>query len=198
MLGRIEEIATTLSSYEDIDYSPVYEWDINLEGFTIFNVKDQPAADVKKGSAIKRKGFTFYEGIKLRMYGRISANFPPYYLEDMDEFELSQSEIFDLDGIQYCTHAIVMDLSDNSISDISLLWGLTLLQELNLSYNRIEEIEALANLRNLRTLNLSNNGIKDISYLLNLPNLEFVDLAGTRVPASQIRELEDSGICVKK
>jgi Leucine-rich repeat (LRR) protein len=73
-----------------------------------------------------------------------------------------------------------------------------LLQELNLSYNRIEEIEALANLRNLRTLNLSNNGIKDISYLLNLPNLEFVDLAGTRVPASQIRELEDSGICVKK
>jgi hypothetical protein len=64
MLGRIEEIATTLSSYEDIDYSPVYEWDINLEGFTIFNVKDQPAADVKKGSAIKRKGFTFYEGFQ--------------------------------------------------------------------------------------------------------------------------------------
>lgn len=198
LLGKIEEIASTLSSYEDIDYSPVYEWDINLNDFTIINTRPDQASDegfVITGEA-QQEGCTFYEGIQRRMLGNTSTGFPTYYLEDLDEFELSQSGIRDLDGVQYCVHAVVMDLSENSITDLSLLWDLTQLEELNLSGNCVEDIECLANLRNLKTLNLSHNAVRDISYLLLLPKLEYVDLTGTRVTQSQIDKLEESGVTV--
>jgi Leucine-rich repeat (LRR) protein len=200
MLSKIEEIASTLSSYEDIDYSPVYEWDIDLNNFTIINTRsknsDEESTDVIDESRAGQQGCTFYEGIQLRMFGDTSTGFPSYYLEDLDEFELSQSGISDLDGVQHCTHAIVMDLSGNSISDISLLWNLTLLEELNLSGNYIHEIDSLVNLRNLKTLNLSHNAVRDVSYLLHLPCLEYVDLTGTKVNQSQINKLEETGVTV--
>lgn len=196
LLGKIEEIASTLSSSEDIDYSPVYEWDIDLNAFTIIDGQERVHRKAGAGHAGRPKGYTFYEGMEMRMLGNTCKGFPPYYLEDLDEIELAQSGINDLEGVQYCKHAVVMDLSDNSISDITLLWNLTGLEELNLSGNRIENIETLANLRNLKSLNLSNNNVKDISYLSDLPKLEFVDLCGTKVTGSQIRDLEESGIVV--
>ena len=79
-------------------------------------------------------------------------DFPPYYLEDLEDIELSQSGITDLDGVQYCIHTFTMDLSDNTIRDITLLWDLPLLEELNLSYTEIEDIDVLSNLRNLRII----------------------------------------------
>jgi len=195
-LSRIEEIAATLTSYEDIDYSPVYEWDVNLEGFTIINLGESGHTEQKRQRRAGKRGCTFYNAIKIRMYGKTTVGFPPHYLEDQEEFELSQSGINDLDGVQYCIHATTMDLSDNAISDISLLWGLKLLENLNLSDNRIEDIDSLANLRNLKTLNLSNNAIRDVSVLLNLNKLEYVELTGTRVSPDQIHELEETGIKV--
>lgn len=200
MLGKIEEIASTLSSYEDIDYSPVYEWDLDLNDFTIINTRARNSSDDGYDTVAEvqtsRGGCTFYEGIQRRMLGDTSIGFPPYYLEDLDEFELSQSGIKDLDGVQYCRHAIVMDLSENSISDISLLWDLTMLEDLNLSGNLVEEIDTLVNLRNLKTLDLSHNSVSDVSYLLHLPKLEYVDLTGTRVSQLQINKLEASGVTV--
>jgi hypothetical protein len=195
MLGRIEEIAATLSSYEDIDYSPVYEWDVNADGFNIV-ADNNPNRSEKQDHPKKKRHFNFYDAVKIRMYGNIKAEFPSHYLEDIEEFELAQSEINDLDGVQFCIHATSMDLSGNAINDISLLWGLTLLEELDLSDNKLEEIEILVNLRNLKSLNLSNNAVKDISYLLHLPKLEYVDLTGLKVHPSYIRDLEESGVTV--
>ncbi len=196
LLARIDEIAATLASYEDIDYSPVYDWDINLEGFTIINTRntDQMQPPIRHS----KRGYSFFEALKIRIYGKETVSLMPHYLEDLDEFELSQSGINDLEGIQYCIHAVNMDLSDNSISDLSLLWGLKRVEELNLSDNKIEEIEPLINLTNLRSLNLSNNAIKDISGLLVLSRLEYVDITGNRISSEQIRQLEDSGITVVK
>jgi hypothetical protein len=196
LLGRIEEIAATLSGYEDIDYSPVYEWDVNLEGFTVITVKESGQTRPKYKTVNHRKVHTFYDAVKIRMYGRTNVSFPPHYLEDMEEFELSQSGINDLDGVQYCIHATIMDLSDNTISDISQLWDLKLLEELNLSDNKIEDIGMLANLRNLKTLNLSDNPVRDVSSLFNLDKLDYVDLKGTHVPDKQIRKIEEQGVTV--
>jgi Leucine-rich repeat (LRR) protein len=195
LLGRIEEIASTLSSFEDIDYSPVYEWDVNADGFNIVADSD-PIRPEKQQQFKKRRYYNFYDAVKIRMYGNTKMEFPSHYLEDFDEFELAQSDINDLDGIQYCVHASSMDLSGNAINDISLLWGLTLLEELNLADNQLEDIDSLANLRNLKTVNLSNNGIKDISPLLKLSKLEFVDLSGLKIPHGQLSELEELGITV--
>jgi Leucine-rich repeat (LRR) protein len=195
-LGKIDEIAATLATYEDIDYSPVYEWDINLENFTIINTGGNVVEEKTRRVVSKKRFYSFYEGVQMRIFGDLNVGFPTYYLEDLDEFELSQSGINDLDGIQYCLHAIVIDLSENAISDITPLWKLTQLEELNLSDNEIEDIETLSNLTNLKSLNLSNNSIRDISYLLELPKLEYVNLTGTKVNQSQVEELEEAGVTV--
>lgn len=194
-LERLEEISALIESFEDIDYSPVYAWDFDSEGFT---VKSETGQKLKNETLNTRKNklVTFYEAIKIRQYGHTKISFPAYYLEDIDEFEMASSDINDLDGIQYCLHAVNVDLSDNFIDDLRHLENLGLIEMLNLSDNRIADIDSLEYLTNLRELNLSNNRIQDISPLFSLENLEFVDLTGNRIPPASLRKLTEKGINV--
>jgi Leucine-rich repeat (LRR) protein len=193
-LGSIEEIASTLSSNEDIDYSPVYEWDINTDDFIIISQDEKPTKEKSFTKERRNRGISFYNAVKIRMYGNTRTEFPHHYLEDIDEIELSQSGIDNLDGVQYCIHAVSLDLSGNRIEDISWLWGLSMLEEVNLSDNRISDIDTLSNLKKIRTLYLSNNLINDISPLFTLEKLEYVELTGNRVPAAQVKEMTDLGV----
>ena len=194
-LERLEEISALIESFEDIDYSPVYAWDFDNEGFT---VKSETGQKLKNETLNTRKNklVTFYEAIKIRQYGHTKISFPAYYLEDIDEFEMASSDINDLDGIQYCLHAVNVDLSDNFIDDLRHLENLGLIEMLNLSDNRIADIDSLEYLTNLRELNLANNRIHDISPLFSLDNLEFVDLSGNRIPPASLRKLKEKGINV--
>jgi Leucine-rich repeat (LRR) protein len=195
-LERLEEISATLESLEDIDYSPVYAWDFDEDSFT---VKSDSGKKQKPGNLNNRKNkpVTFYEAVKIRQYGHTKISFPVYYLEDIDEFEMASSDINDLDGIQYCIHAVNVDLSDNFIDDLRNLENLGLIEMLNLSDNRIENIDPLEYLINLRELNLANNKVTDISPLFSLENLEFVNLTGNPVQPLQIRKLRNQGITVE-
>lgn len=209
-LQRIDEIAKSLNSFEDIDYSPVYEWDTEAEGYTITNDKgyfgydDGNKLDDMRGikdndranHSTKSRGVDFYDAIKLRQYGNLEIEFPPYYLEDVDEFELSSCNIVDLDGVQFCKHARTIDVSDNHIIDISLLSGLTLLEELNLSDNKVGSIDSLSNLINLRKLYLSNNQVEDITSLLELEMLDYADLSGNNISQEQVNMLMELGVKV--
>lgn len=194
-LERLEEISATLESLEDIDYSPVYAWDFGDDGFT---VQSDSGKKNKTGNLSDRKNkpVTFYEAVKIRQYGNTKISFPAYYLEDIDEFEFTESDINDLDGIQYCIHAVNVDLSDNRIADLRLLENLGMIEMLNLSDNRITDIDSLEYLTNLRELNLANNRIQDISPLFSLENLEFVDLTGNKISAAYLRKLREKGINV--
>lgn len=196
LLGRLEEIASRLSMTEDIDYSPVYEWDFNTEGFRIVDLNNPVEYENKTTIKNGHKCFTFYEAFQMRMIGTTSVDFPPYYFEDIEEIEMSQSGIDDLQGVQYCIHAKELDLSGNSISDISLLWGLSSLEKVDLSDNRISVIDTLSNLQNVNTLNLSYNPLNDISALLQLSNLEYIELTATKVNRAGIMALEELGITV--
>jgi len=192
-LERIEEISNSLNSYEDIDYSPVYDWDIETDGFTIIHDNDKKQAKATSKNPIE---YDFYNAIKMRHYGHLDVEFPSYYLEDIDEFELSSCYINDLDGVQFCIHAKTMDLSDNMIVDLSPINGLERLEELNLADNLIGDIDALGYLVKLKSVNLSNNRIEDISPLLELENLEYVDLTGNPILSEQIKMLTDLEIKV--
>ena len=194
-LERIEEIATSLNSYEDIDYAPVYEWDLNTEGFSIINI-NEPSEPHKVKTHTKPVGYTFYEAIKLREYGDLDMDFLPLYLEEIEEFELSSSDLNDLDGVQYCIHARSIDVSNNRISDLSPLIGLRELEELNLSDNQVGIIDELSSLKNLKSVLLTNNYIDDISPLFELKNLEYVELSGNHIDCDQINKLSDAGITV--
>lgn len=194
-LERIEEIAASLYSYEDIDYAPVYEWDFETEGFTIIN-DIQPVEIVRTKTQTKLIGYAFYDAIKIREYGHTDVEYPSFYLEDIEEFELSSSDINDLDGVQFCTNAKTIDVSNNRISDLTPLTCLTNLEELNLSDNKIGYIDALSNLVNLKSVQLSDNFIEDVSPLFGLEKLEYVDLSGNKVDAEQINILMGFGITV--
>ncbi|MGE0019858.1 MAG: leucine-rich repeat domain-containing protein [Draconibacterium sp.] len=195
-LERIEEMASALESLEDIDYSPVYAWDFADDGFSVQSDSDKKNMNGKLSDR-KNKPVTFYEAVKIRQYGHTKISFPAYYLEDIDEFEMASSDINDLDGIQYCIHAVNIDLSDNFIDDLRHLENLGLIEMLNLSDNRISDIDSLEYLTNLRELNLANNQIQNISPLFSLAYLEFVDLSGNPVQSGQIRRLRNKGITVE-
>lgn len=193
VIQDIEEIAANIESFEDIDYHPEYVWDAGSAGFG-FHRNNR-----KKAHAQPQKhfdGYTFYEAIQIRQYGDTNTSFPTYYLEDMDEVELSESEISDLDGAEYCIHTFSMDLSGNLITDLSPLSTLQQLQELNLSGNKLSYIDALGNLQQLRSVDLSNNTIDDISPLFEIATLEYADLTGNRIPTAQLNELRDLGVTV--
>ncbi|HCY41653.1 MAG TPA: hypothetical protein DHV48_09910 [Prolixibacteraceae bacterium] len=195
VIQDIEEISANIESYEDIDYEPEYVWDLKDAGFSYF--QDKKKKYRSKVQKTKSKGYSFYEAMQIRQYGDTDTNFPTYYLEDMDEVELSESEIDNLDGVEYCIHTISMDLSGNSITDISPLADLERLQELNLANNQIGYIDALGNLRQLKSIDLSNNLIDDISPLLEIETLEYADLTGNKkVVLSQIQELRNLGVTV--
>ena len=201
-LARIGELAATIDSYEDIDYSPVYEWDFDFEGFRIFNINEASDGNdpFEKASSAARETLpecTFYEAVISREApGDTDAENPIFYLRNTEDFELSSSGINDLDGVQFCIHARSLDLSDNRITDLLPLITLKELEELNLAGNEIGIIDELSYLRGLRSVILSNNYIDDISPLFELNNLEYVDLSGNRVDMEQIDMLAGLGVTV--
>ncbi len=195
VIQDIEEIAANIESYEDIDYHPEYVWDVKGSGFSYFQDKKKKPRDGKRKT--KLEGYSFYEAMQIRQYGDTDTSFPTYYLEDMDEVELSESEIDDLDGVEYCIHTVIMDLSGNQITDLSPLSNLERLQELNLSNNQIGYIDDLSNLQQLKSLDLSYNSIDDISPLLEIETLEYVDLTGNKIPPAQLNELKKMGATVE-
>jgi len=194
VIQNIEEIAANLESYEDIDYDPEYVWDVKNKGFSYFDVnKKKHRPKTRKATSV---GTTFYDAVKIRHSGDIESEFPTYYIKDMDEIELSDSEIDDLDGVEYCIHTLILDLSFNRITDISPLENLNRLIELNLANNQIVNIDALANMHHLRTIDLSNNSIKDVSPLLEIERLKYANLSGNKIPMAQVNDLRAMGITV--
>jgi hypothetical protein len=69
-----------------------------------------------------------------------------------------------------------LDLTGNSITDITALSGLTNLEELVLGSNSITDIGALSGLTSLTVLRLFNNSITDISGLSELTGLTNLDV----------------------
>lgn len=192
-LERLEEISAALENFEDIDYSPVYAWDFKGEGFSVVNEKRNTSDTDQETFRVNEK-VTLYDAIKIRYYGHTKKEFPTWYLEDLEELELSASDIGDLDGIQYCVHLKNIDLSDNYIVDLTPMENLRVVEELNLANNRIGIIDALGNLVNLKILDLCDNKIADIEPILELPFLEYVNLRGNKISSEEISRLAELGI----
>jgi Leucine-rich repeat (LRR) protein len=98
--------------------------------------------------------------------------------------------------MMFCKYAVVMDLSDNHINDLSEIGECRLLKELYLSHNQISIIDATINLADLTQLDLSFNEVDDLTPLFRLQKLEYVNLLGNPVPKEQIELLKKKGIIV--
>ena len=90
----------------------------------------------------------------------------------------------------------MLDLSNNSLSDLSELGSLQYLEELYLANNQIGIIDSLNNLVNLRIIDLSGNMIDDISPLLNLEHLESINLFDNEISLYQKNLLTEKDVLV--
>lgn len=139
---------------------------------------------------------SFLASLKRKIYGASHIEFPTHLLEDLEEIEMAEYEIDQLDGIEFCTHVKVLDLSYNQIFDITQLEHCSYIQELYLSNNQVHYIDAIFHMADLRVLDLSNNSVADITALFHLKCLEFVNLMGNPVSKSQVDRLKKSGVVV--
>jgi hypothetical protein len=176
-----------------------YEWDAPADGFAY---KDTGGAEMDDDAidaddlASAAYDTDFFSVFKRIIYGHENIELPVHYLEDIDSLELSGYDISDLDGIRYCKQLVTIDLSNNSIVDLSELAYLDRLAELYISDNRICYIDGLGYLQHLRIVDLSNNAIDDVSQLFELERLEYVNIVGNRVPEAQIAALVRKGVMV--
>ena len=156
---------------DDIDYHPEYAWDLSTtdDGFGYAGAEGEDESD----NEVYDDDFerSFYNMIKIREYGNVDIEFPTYYLEDFEEFEMAYCGLESLDGVEYCAHIKILDLSNNAICQIDNLWDLERLEELYLANNQIGYIDTLSNLTNLRTPTKPFHKHISATILLNFSNL---------------------------
>ncbi|MGD9487230.1 MAG: leucine-rich repeat domain-containing protein [Calditrichaceae bacterium] len=126
-----------------------------------------------------------------------NINSPDFILEQLvGELDLSDSNIGDLKGVEYCKNITSIDLSRNQIIDISELSELVNLESVYLSNNYISDIFILSNLINLKYIDLSFNDMSDIEPLMDLDKLEYLNVIGNVVPVEQINRMRKRGVVV--
>lgn len=188
-----EDTADGFEYYDDYESAAGDEFDDYNENYDSYEDEENEYVDDRIDY---KQGLSFYDAVKMREYGKLDIEFPPYYLEDFEEINFAESDISSLYGIEYCKHAVNLNLSGNNISDLSGLAGLSGIKELFLADNDISYIDALSSLLNLETLDLSNNDIDDIAPLFNLLKLQYVNLVGNRIPADQADIIRKKSIIV--
>ncbi|WP_309400243.1 leucine-rich repeat domain-containing protein [Cerasicoccus maritimus] len=94
--------------------------------------------------------------------------------------------VFKLDGLQYIAHLQSLDISTQSVTDISPLAQLKFLEDVNLADNPVADITPLLSLANLQQVDLDNTAFAEI-----IDNRE--DNALTQEMKRQVYQLESAG-----
>ena len=89
---------------------------------------------------------------------------------------LSGKKVRSLEGLQYAKNLEVLNLNENSVSDLAPISGLTNLRELSLVRNEVHDLSPIAGLTKLTSLDFYYNHVTDISAVANFKDLEFLDM----------------------
>jgi hypothetical protein len=198
IIRDIDNLKETESETDiDADFAPEYVWDeTTTDGFEYYDDEILINDDLNNDFADYEYDNTFFSAIKRKYYGTLEVDLPTFYLEDIEEIEMTNFDINDLAGAEYCKRVVFMNLSNNCITDISPISGFSYLEELYLSDNEIGYVDALSNLLKLRVLDLSNNAIDDLSPLFDLPDLEYVNVTSNPIPKDHISYLKRNNVLV--
>ena len=104
-----------------------------------------------------------------------------YKLPNLEDLNLSKTNVTDITALRQLRGLQVVNLSYNAITDVSPLAVLANLQVLDLSESSVANVSALKSLGNLRQLYLNNTGVTSISSPFNLTNLETLHLNNTGI-----------------
>lgn len=115
------------------------------------------------------------------------------YKQDITELNASNKGISSISPLTKFTSLEFVDLSNNSISDISLLGYLkSKPQSVDLSGNLISDASPVIVLKSVKYLNLANNSIKNVNYLKEMSWLDVLDLTGNNLTDKQIADLRSA------
>jgi Leucine-rich repeat (LRR) protein len=142
--------------------------------------------------------YGFIEAINRLVFGNLDFTINIQDLQSLEgELDLSDYEICDLKGIEYCMNINNLNLSGNNVYKIEPLSRLTQLESLFLSENNIQNIDCLSELVNLKELDISFNEVEDISVLNKLESLLYVNVLGNPIKDTHmIKELTERGVLV--
>lgn len=104
-----------------------------------------------------------------------------HLIVDQDMLSNPKTEYIFLDEVDGLDAITVLDLSDNQISDLSLLQKAKKLEFLKLSNNLISDVSEIGNVVSLNILDLSDNQIRDIHPLFSLRKLEVLSLSNNQI-----------------
>lgn len=141
---------------------------------------------------------TFFSAVKRELFGNLDVYPDASDLAKLEgELDLSDYDLHDLEGIEFCEGLTTLNLSRNNIDNVYPLSGLTKLEALDLAENDLEDADSLGSLVNLKELDLSANDIDDVAFLERLLHLKYVDLTGNPVRnKAVIDRLEARGVIV--
>lgn len=141
---------------------------------------------------------SFMEAMKREFFGNLDLYPSCFEIEQFDgELDLSDCNLSDLSGAEYCVNIKSLNLAMNLIDNIWPLKTLSHLEFLDLSSNVLENADDLASLPLLSELDLSFNEIDDISFLLRMPALSCVSITGNPVCSPEVIEkLRRKGVIV--
>lgn len=117
-------------------------------------------------------------------YLRDLQDLAPGIVESLRALDLSINRLCSIgvdSSLDKCTHLVVLDLSNNGLTQIQGLRQLKRLKSLRLEQNRIEKIEGLEGLRRLVHLSLRLNRIDVVENLQNLQCLEILDISNNEL-----------------
>ena len=99
-------------------------------------------------------------------------------LREVDAYHtgLTGSKVRSISGLELARNLEVLNLNENSVSDLAPLAQLTSLRELRLVRNEVSDLTPIAGLTDLRVLDIYYNHVTDISVLSNLRELEYLDM----------------------
>ena len=104
------------------------------------------------------------------------------YLTSDGRIYASSKNISNLNGLEYFESLQDIDLSNNQINDIHIMFtGNINLTRLILNSNKIRNIRPLSRQLNLEDIEISENKINDISSLSQLTNLKYLMLAKNQI-----------------
>lgn len=188
------EQVTVSSVLTEEDLAEEFGWDTGQDGYHYFMDLEEYDEELEQEMDLNSR--SFLSALKRRVYGNLNVDFPMYLLEDLEEIEMADYEIENLDGIEACRLARVVDLTNNNLTDITDLRDLVEIERLYLSNNHIGLIDPLCFLENLQVLDISFNDVDDLSPLFELENLSYLNAMGNRVPAWQLETLQLKGVTV--
>ena len=95
----------------------------------------------------------------------------------LTHLDVSHNTIRNLSVLSPMSTLTSIDLSHNAVTDLSALSGLTNLQELNLAYNSISSLAPLATCAAMTKLDVSHNAISKLEALDQMVQLQYISLS---------------------